>query len=155
MVKSYCGCHRWVWPPKSQLPWKYPFHPYTKNNSNLMNNHIFQAYKGFILWGARKITVFQNPSCFFPSLSVFLITCLLDTDMEKTLLSMLGEIIDFCSVRATIKTEDHSTLWKCAVYRITSASQHTAWFIYFWFFNDLCFLMHLPVTILSVVGMFE
>lgn len=24
------------------------------------------------------------------------------------------------------------------MYKITSASQHTAWFIYFWFFNDLC-----------------
>lgn len=56
------------------------------------------------LW---KITVFHDPSCL--SLFMFLITFLLDTEMEKTLLSM-GEIIDFCSVRATMKTEDHSAL---------------------------------------------
>ena len=85
----------------------------------------------FIFWGGGGVTAFFQFSillvtpCFFPSLSVrlCLITSLLDTDMGK-FLSMLGEIIDFCSVRATIKTEDHSVLRTCAVYKIMSKSAH-------------------------------
>lgn len=70
---------------------------------------MLHGYSGFILWGhcffiLMEKFVFHIPFN-FSSLSVFLITFLLDTDMEKTLLSMLGEIIDFCSMRATIKTK--------------------------------------------------
>lgn len=47
---------------------------------------------------------FFHIRCNLSSPSAFLITFLLDTDMENTLLSMLGEIID-CSMRTTIKTK--------------------------------------------------
>lgn len=48
---------------------------------------------------------FNGIHFFSISLFVLLIAFLPDTDMEKTLLSMLGEIIDCCSMRATIKTK--------------------------------------------------
>lgn len=79
-----------------------------------------------------KKQFFHNPcNVLLFSLRFFLIAVLLDTDMEKTLLSMLEEIIDFCSVRATIKTEDHSVLPKWAVYKIMSKSARGLIYLFF------------------------
>lgn len=84
----------------------------------------------FILNGKNSFSIILATSCFF-FLCFFLIALLLDTDMEKTLLSMLEEIIDFCSVRATIKTEDHSILPKWAVYKIMSKSARGLIYLFF------------------------
>lgn len=69
---------------------------------------------------------------------------------EEAPLPLLGEIIDFCSMHAIIKAEDHSILWTCAVYKITSKSAYCLIYL-FLIFNDLCCLKALPIAILSVV----
>lgn len=85
------------------------------------------------------------------SCSVLLITFLPDTDMEKTLLSMLGETTAVPCVPQSRQRPQYITEMCCVQNNVKVSTLLDSYLI----FNDLCFLMHLPVTILRVVGMFE